>query len=470
MQRSDPLTGEYSGEQIFFPNNESMSGVGYEPVSSPSSPSKETRIKVERQVEQVTHDNKNRHDQINQTVEAQLDKLPGVAREVVDYLKLKNRNGQATGFVEALTRHHSENFYDPKRPVSLHLHKSEPVLALQKKTKLNFEKQSTPKDHLVFPQTTKRMTSTSYRQNIENILRSDDPQMKDDLIVAEIANVGPMQGQLQIKFTKDIKKGTLIPWFGAVSLKSENVEQASLYIRQDRTNGTFEMAPAQTIDGKNAACFYTNDYAGPFPDRTKNKIKNSEMYNLEMVDVKDDYGTPYFFFMARRNVKKGEVGWTDYGDDYWTHFQEDLSGLSQTSQSCLSISNILALVEGRSTANPIDVSLRDPEKKQTIEDVGMSSSPPLKRQKICAASSSSVSTDATAERILQLQQKLQSAEDEVARLEERLQLQEEENNQRLQSAKDENARTWPDGWSDDELEDDRMSNCNRFIVHVSNRR
>jgi hypothetical protein len=64
------------------------------------------------------------------------------------------------------------------------------------------------------------------------------------------------------------------------------------------------------------------------------------------------------------------------------------------------------------------------------EGAGSSSSPPLKRQKIGVASSSTAVSDGTAARIRQLEQRLQSAEDKNARLEERLQLQEEEN-QRL---------------------------------------
>jgi hypothetical protein len=64
------------------------------------------------------------------------------------------------------------------------------------------------------------------------------------------------------------------------------------------------------------------------------------------------------------------------------------------------------------------------------EGASSSSSPPLKRQKKVAASSST-STDEKAARFLQLEQRLQSAEEKNARLEERLQLQKEENNQRL---------------------------------------
>jgi hypothetical protein len=81
-------------------------------------------------------------------------------------------------------------------------------------------------------------------------------------------------------------------------------------------------------------------------------------------------------------------------------------------------------------------------RKRAYEDDGgasSSSSPPLKRQKHADASSSTaVSPDGTAARILQLEQRLQSSEDEVARLQERLQLQEEENNQRLQLQEEEN--------------------------------
>ena len=71
------------------------------------------------------------------------------------------------------------------------------------------------------------------------------------------------------------------------------------------------------------------------------------------------------------------------------------------------------------------------------EGASSSSSPPLKRQRIAAASSSSaVSIDEMAARILQLEQRLQSAEDEVARLQERLQ-QQEEQVQRLQLLEEE---------------------------------
>jgi hypothetical protein len=76
------------------------------------------------------------------------------------------------------------------------------------------------------------------------------------------------------------------------------------------------------------------------------------------------------------------------------------------------------------------------------EGAGSSSSPPLKRQRIVAASSCSAVSDDLVARNLLLEQRLQSSEDEIARLEERLQLQEEqilrlqvqeeENNQRLQ--------------------------------------
>ena len=76
--------------------------------------------------------------------------------------------------------------------------------------------------------------------------------------------------------------------------------------------------------------------------------------------------------------------------------------------------------------------------KRTNE--GGASPPPLKRQKIGAASSSSAVSTPTAQSLLQklqsaevaiLEERLQSAEDEVARLEARLQQQEAENIQRL---------------------------------------
>ena len=87
--------------------------------------------------------------------------------------------------------------------------------------------------------------------------------------------------------------------------------------------------------------------------------------------------------------------------------------------------------------------------KRTNEGASSSSPPPLKRQKIAAASSSTTVSDGTAARIRQLEQRLQSAEDENARLQERLQQQEEEV-QRLrpfeaahQPLRDENLRLRP---------------------------
>ena len=72
------------------------------------------------------------------------------------------------------------------------------------------------------------------------------------------------------------------------------------------------------------------------------------------------------------------------------------------------------------------------------EGAGSASPPLLKRQKIGAASASiSVSNDEMAAQILQLKQRLQSSEDENARLQERLQQQEEANNQRLQLQEEE---------------------------------
>ena len=90
---------------------------------------------------------------------------------------------------------------------------------------------------------------------------------------------------------------------------------------------------------------------------------------------------------------------------------------------------------------PLPKTMAHQNKKRTNDGkgAGSSSPPPLKRQKIVAPSSSTtISIDEMAARNLLLEQRLQSAEDEVARLQERLQQQEEENNQRLQLQEEEN--------------------------------
>jgi hypothetical protein len=79
-----------------------------------------------------------------------------------------------------------------------------------------------------------------------------------------------------------------------------------------------------------------------------------------------------------------------------------------------------------------------PKKRTKVDGEGSSSSPPLKRQKIVAASSSVSVSDEMAAENLQLKQRLQSSENEIARLKERLQLQEEETHQRLQLQEEEN--------------------------------
>ena len=70
-----------------------------------------------------------------------------------------------------------------------------------------------------------------------------------------------------------------------------------------------------------------------------------------------------------------------------------------------------------------------PSKKRTNQgEAGSASSPPLKRQKIVAASSSSsLSNEAWAAQNLQLKQRLQSAEEEIARLTEQAAAVQEEN-------------------------------------------
>jgi hypothetical protein len=105
-----------------------------------------------------------------------------------------------------------------------------------------------------------------------------------------------------------------------------------------------------------------------------------------------------------------------------------------------------------------------------------SSSPPAKRQKIGVASSSTaVSINEMAAQILQFQQRLQSSEDEVARLQERLQLQEEETNQRLQLQEEqiqqlhalngsmkEGFRRYGPSWNGKTTEDDIIDNLTRL--------
>jgi len=75
------------------------------------------------------------------------------------------------------------------------------------------------------------------------------------------------------------------------------------------------------------------------------------------------------------------------------------------------------------------------------------SAPPAKRQKIMPAPPASLSSSSTAAapdevvaENLQLKQRLQLAKEEIARLQERLQLQEEENNQKLQLQEEENTQ------------------------------
>ena len=96
------------------------------------------------------------------------------------------------------------------------------------------------------------------------------------------------------------------------------------------------------------------------------------------------------------------------------------------------------------------------------EGAGSASSPPLKRQKIAAVSSSTaVSPDNTAAEILQLQQRLQSAEDENARLQERLQQQEEEIQRLRQSEEAFHKQRFGPSWSGKTTDIDIIDNLNK---------
>jgi len=56
-----------------------------------------------------------------------------------------------------------------------------------------------------------------------------------------------------------------------------------------------------------------------------------------------------------KDVKKDEVGWTDYGEKYWENFHEDLQNLSAESQQQVGLSVVMSLVQGRCRENPIDI-------------------------------------------------------------------------------------------------------------------
>jgi hypothetical protein len=61
-----------------------------------------------------------------------------------------------------------------------------------------------------------------------------------------------------------------------------------------------------------------------------------------------------------KDVKKDDVGWTDYGDPYWEDFHEDLQDLSAESQTQVGLSIVMALVQGRCKENPISVDETSP--------------------------------------------------------------------------------------------------------------
>ena len=101
-----------------------------------------------------------------------------------------------------------------------------------------------------------------------------------------------------------------------------------------------------------------------------------------------------------KDVKKDDVGWTDYGDAYWANFQEDLEGLSSESQKNVGLSIIMALVQGRCRGNPIDIDSVTPispvpprkkKKKKEGDDTGSSSSSSSSNSSSTSSSTSSSS-------------------------------------------------------------------------------
>ena len=71
----------------------------------------------------------------------------------------------------------------------------------------------------------------------------------------------------------------------------------------------------------------------------------------------DNFGRPYIFFRLTRDVKKNDVGWTDYGDPFWEAWQSRESGspaaLSAASQALCMATTVRALLSGGAANNPI---------------------------------------------------------------------------------------------------------------------
>jgi hypothetical protein len=128
-------------------------------------------------------------------------------------------------------------------------------------------------------------------------------------------------GELELYFTKNLPKDTLIPW----PSRSLEVSRTEALCPYEVTFRWRDITLVSRPDLRSPAPF-TNDCYGP--DRSKiHKHAVKLCQNLKFVIETDKDGLPYIFLKTTRDVKENESGETDYGDLYWMNWKKDSPAL-----------------------------------------------------------------------------------------------------------------------------------------------
>jgi hypothetical protein len=165
--------------------------------------------------------------------------------------------------------------------------------------------------------------------------------------VRKVTVEGPLKGQHELYFRKACKKGWLVPWVGELVAEVASRPPS----KYDFGYLLGEVAVVLRPNLRSAAPF-CNDFAGPQRSKTHKKA-HKKLLNLEFVIENDVWGRPHVAFKITRDVKKGEAGWTDYGDAYWGGHDASSDGLSKESRLWGGAEQALVLLRGTCPENPI---------------------------------------------------------------------------------------------------------------------
>ena len=260
-------------------------------------------VKLEEHADQVRKENECANQAAGKKIEVEMSVLLNTCTPASTalYNNLISQNENDDKFVEWLRKMRDEKIYSPHEKVLLHKRSSGVQKAYKQRCRQMNWKQISFSTRCPINEDSKKKFEQEFKRAHDT---NEIPQMfVNNQLTVQAATGGVLKGELQSIARCLIPKGTLIPWPCEIFLKEERKDhQISLYEREFRD---FVILP----DLRSAAP-YTNDFAGPYPKRTQNKMDHAvSRYNIKMVEVFDGYGMPYPCFITLRDINKGEICW-----------------------------------------------------------------------------------------------------------------------------------------------------------------